>query len=110
MITSIAGKEPVKGLTISNALRAGIHGLANTLSKELAPYGITVNALLPTYTETQRLFDLKINLDNLRSKIPLGRLGKPVEFASLATFLASEHAGFITGQAIAYDGGCLSSI
>lgn len=110
MITSVAGKEPVKNLTISNSLRAGVHGLANTLSKELAADGITVNALLPTYTETQRLIDLNRNMEDIVSRIPVGRLGKPHEFGKLAAFLASGHAGFITGQAIGYDGGCLASI
>lgn len=110
MITSVAGKEPVKNLTISNSLRAGVHGLANTLSKELGPDGITVNALLPTYTETQRLIDLNRKEEDMIAQIPVGRLGKPEEFGKLAAFLASEHAGFITGQAIAYDGGSLSSI
>jgi 3-oxoacyl-[acyl-carrier protein] reductase len=110
MITSVAGKEPIKNLTISNALRAGVHGLANTLSKELAPHGITVNALLPTYTETQRLIDLSRNKEDLVARIPVGRLGKPGEFGKLAAFLASDHAGFITGQAIGYDGGCLASM
>ncbi len=110
MITSVAGKEPVKNLTISNSLRAGVHGLVNTLSKELGPDGITVNALLPTYTKTQRLIDLNRNTREMLAHIPVGRLGRPEEFGKLAAFLASDHAGFITGQAIGYDGGSLSSI
>lgn len=110
MITSVAGKEPIHNLTISNAIRAGVHGLMNTLSKELASKGITVNALLPTYTETERLKDLGRDLSDMIAKVPVGRLGVPEELGKLATFLASNHAGFITGQAIGYDGGSLAGV
>jgi len=110
MVTSIAGKEPVKNLTISSSLRAGVHGLVNSLSKEVGNSGITVNALLPTYTETARLKDLGRDTSDLIAQIPVGRLGKPEELGKLATFLCSEYAGFITGQAIGYDGGCLKGI
>ena len=109
MVTSFAGKEPVKNLTISNALRAGLHGLMNTLSKELGSQGITVNAVLPSFTDTDRLRQLRSDTEELTTLIPVGRLGQPSELGKLVAFLCSEHTGFVTGQAVGYDGGCLQS-
>jgi 3-oxoacyl-[acyl-carrier protein] reductase len=110
IVTSISAKEPLPKLTISNGLRAGLLGLMNSLSREVAADGITVNALLPGYTRTQRLKDLGVDEAKIALEIPARRLGEPEEFAALAAFLASESAGFITGQAIACDGGMLKSI
>jgi 3-oxoacyl-[acyl-carrier protein] reductase len=110
MITSVAAKEPIANLTISSALRAGIHGLVNAVSKEIGVNGITINALMPTFTATERLKELRPNPEELLAKIPMRRLGRPDELGKLAAFLASDHAGFITGQAIAYDGGSLAGI
>jgi 3-oxoacyl-[acyl-carrier protein] reductase len=110
VITSVAAKEPIANLTVSSALRAGVHGLVNAVSKEIGVDGITINALMPTYTETERLKDLRPNTEELLVKIPMRRLGKPAELAKLAAFLLSEHAGYMTGQAIAYDGGAIAGI
>lgn len=110
IVTSVAGKEPIQGLTLSNALRAGVHGLMNTLSKELGPDGITVNAVLPSYTETERVKQLKVDKNALISQLPVGRLAQPDELGKLVTFLCSEHAGFISGQAIGFDGGSLQGV
>ena len=110
LVTSIAAKEPINNFTISNALRAGLHGLTKTLSREFAANGITVNALMPGYTMTERLAEAKLDLDKVSKMIPMGRIGRPEEFAALATFLASDKAGYITGQAVACDGGALWSI
>ena len=109
MITSVAGKEPIRNLTISNALRAGVHGLMNSLSKELGSQGITVNAVLPTYTDTARLRQLKQDTSELVGQIPAGRLGRPEELGKLVAFLCSEHAGFISGQAVGFDGGSMQT-
>jgi 3-oxoacyl-[acyl-carrier protein] reductase len=109
-VTSVAAKEPQPGLVISNALRAGILGMLNTLSREVAGQGITVNALLPGYTNTDRMAELGVDNATMGPKIPAGRLGEPAEFAALAAFLASGRASYITGQAIAVDGGFLNSI
>ena len=110
LVTSIAAREPINNFTISNALRAGLHGLTKTLSREFAASGITVNALMPGYTMTERLAEAKLDLQKVAGMIPMGRIGQPEEFAALAAFLASSRAGYITGQAVACDGGALWSI
>jgi 3-oxoacyl-[acyl-carrier protein] reductase len=109
-ITSVAAKEPIPNLTVSSALRAGVHGLINAVSKQIGAQGITINALMPTFTATERLRELRPNPEELVSSIPVRRLGHPDELGKLAEFLLSEHAGFITGQAIGYDGGSLAGI
>ena len=107
LVTSVTAREPIAGLTISNVLRTGLLGLVKSLSNEVASQNITVNAMLPGYTKTQRLIDLHIDKEKICGEIPAGRLGTPEEFAHLASFLASEQAGYITGQMIACDGGYL---
>jgi len=110
IVTSIAGKEPAPGLVLSNAIRPALHGLTNALSREVAADGITVNAILPGYTLTERLLELGVDERKLADQIPAKRVGKAEEFAALAAFLASEPAAYICGQAIACDGGFLQSI
>lgn len=121
-ITSIAVKQPVENLMLSNSLRAGLTGFARTLANEVAAAGITVNNILPGYTRTERLEDLArmmaekqgISAGEFRGKwekeIPMGRLGEPREFAALAAFLVSERAGYITGTSIPVDGGWIRSL
>lgn len=109
MVTSIAAIEPLPGLTTSNGLRAGLSGLAKSISNEFAKDGITLNLLLPGYTETNRLKALNLSEDVVKNLVPAGRLGDPCELADLATFLASEKGAYITGQSIAVDGGALKS-
>src|SRR5580698_10604406 len=110
VITSIAAREPVANLTLSNSLRAGLHGLVNTLAKEVAGDQVTVNALMPGYTLTERLEELHLDEAKLAAQTPARRLGRSRDFAALAAFLASDQAGYVTGQAIACDGGLLQSI
>jgi 3-oxoacyl-[acyl-carrier protein] reductase len=105
LVTSAAAKEPIASLTISNGLRAGLLGLARSISHEIAPYGVTINSLLPGHTDTERLTALGIDKSKIIEHIPAGRLGTTREFGALAAFLASDLAGFITGQAITADGG-----
>ena len=107
LVTSLAAKEPLTGLTTSNGLRAGLAGLCKSLANEVAADGITVNLLLPGYTNTDRLKNLKLSEEQIRHMVPAGRLGEPQELANLAAFLASPLAGYITGQSIAVDGGVL---
>jgi 3-oxoacyl-[acyl-carrier protein] reductase len=121
-VTSITVKQPVENLILSNALRAAVTGMARTLASEVASFGITVNNLLPGYTRTERLTELadataargggtaKDFYARLESEIPARRLGEPRELASLAAFLASERAAYITGQSIAVDGGWIRGL
>jgi 3-oxoacyl-[acyl-carrier protein] reductase len=107
VVTSVAAREPMSGLTLSNGLRAGIHGLVKSITREVGvtACGVTVNCLMPGFTDTDRLRQIGGVSDEVLRDIPARRLGKPEEFAALAAFLASEHAGYITGQMIAVDGG-----
>lgn len=121
-ITSIAVKQPVDNLILSNSLRAGVTGFARTLANEVAADGITVNNILPGYTRTERVEELAqmmaqkqgITPDEFKSKweseIPMKRLGEPREFAALAAFLVSERASYITGTSIQVDGGWIKSL
>ena len=121
-VTSIAAKQPVEGLVLSNALRAAVTGAMRTLANEVAPFGITVNTMLPGYTRTARVERLDAaraarenrSPDEVRrsveAQIPMKRLGEPREFAALAAFLASDRASYITGQAIAVDGGWIRGV
>ena len=107
MITSLAAKEPLAGLTTSNGFRAGLSGLAKSIVNEVASDGITINLLLPGYTATDRLKELKLTDEKIRQLVPAGRLGEPRELADLACFLSSPRAGYINGQSIVVDGGAL---
>lgn len=121
-VTSIAVKQPVDNLMLSNSLRAAVTGFARTLANEVAPFGITVNNILPGYTRTERLEELADTLATKEgitaaevqarweAEIPMRRLGEPREFAALAAFLVSERASYITGSSIAVDGGWVRSL
>ena len=121
-ITSIAVKQPVDGLILSNSIRAAVTGFARTLANEVAPYGVTVNNLMPGFTRTDRVEQLNADTATregittaevarrIEAQIPMRRLGEPNEFAALAAFLASEQAAYITGQSIAVDGGWIRSV
>ena len=96
------------GSSAYSAAKAGINGLVRALSKELAPKGITVNAVLPALIETDLLRDKEPDLEKRNKyieRIPVGRFGTPEDVAYMVLFLASEYAGFITGQNIIVDGG-----
>ena len=121
-ITSIAAKQPVDNLMLSNSLRAAVTGLARTLATEVAPFGVTVNNILPGYTRTDRVVALaaavaategiSAEVANARweAQIPMRRLGEPREFAALAAFLCSERASYITGTSVPVDGGWIRSL
>ncbi len=112
-VTSMAVKQPVNNLILSNSVRASVVGLVKTLSHELAPYNITVNNVMPGYTETERLKELVEKnpaFASAKSEIPLGRFGKPEEFAAAVTFLASERASYITGISLQVDGGWIKGL
>ncbi len=107
LVTSVAAKEAIQDLTISNGFRAGLLGLTKSISNDVAGFGITVNAVLPGHTRTERLKALGVNESEIIQHIPARRLGEPEEFAALVGFLVSNQAGFISGQAIAADGGAM---
>lgn len=121
-LTSIAAKQPVGGLMLSNSIRAAVTGFARTLANEVAPYGITVNTLLPGYTGTERLNDLaeaeagregiepEDVFERWNAEVPMGRVAEPREFAAVAAFLASERASYVTGQSVVVDGGWIRSL
>jgi 3-oxoacyl-[acyl-carrier protein] reductase len=121
-ISSIAARQPVDGLMLSNSLRAAVIGFARTLANEVAADGVTVNNLLPGYTRTERVVELADHLatsgdttveavyGRWEAEIPMRRLAEPHEFAGLAAFLASERASYITGQSIAVDGGWIKGL
>lgn len=89
------------------AAKAGILGFTKALSLEVAKKSITVNAVCPGYTETEMVMAVpeEVRAKHILPQIPLGRLGKPEEVASLVTYLVSDHAGYITGQTIGINGG-----
>jgi 3-oxoacyl-[acyl-carrier protein] reductase len=121
-VTSIAVKQPVENLILSNSLRAAVTGWARTLANEVAADGITVNNLMPGYTKTDRVealakaaveqqgITIEQYYEKIQRDIPMGRLGEPREFAALAVFLASKRASYITGQSIAVDGGWIKAL
>lgn len=116
-ITSVSVKQPVPDLIYSNAVRAGAVGLVKSLSNQYGPEGITVNNVGPGYTATDRLKSLAATrakaagiteeefFQKLTADTPLRRVGKPEEVASAILWLASEGAGYVTGQTILVDGG-----
>jgi 3-oxoacyl-[acyl-carrier protein] reductase len=110
LVTSLTAKEPTTALTVSSGYRAGLSGLCKSISTEVAPFNITVNAILPGYTMTDRLKELGIDLEKVAQDIPARRIGKPEELASLAVYLASEPAAYINGQSILCDGGATRGI
>jgi 3-oxoacyl-[acyl-carrier protein] reductase len=121
-VTSIAVKQPVNNLILSNSVRAAVTGMARTLANEVAQHGITVNNVLPGYTRTERVEELAeytakqkgMSVEQARAvweqEIPMRRLGEPREFAALVAFLASERASYITGASITVDGGWVKSL
>jgi len=106
-ITSVAVREPIDNLALSNAIRPGLVGWAKTLARELGPEGITVNSIAPGRIATERLRQLYKTRppDADLAQIPLGRFGEAKEIAALAAFLASDAAGYISGTLIPVDGG-----
>ena len=121
-ITSVAVKEPIPGLVLSNATRLGVVGLAKTLSRELGPDQITVNNVCPGLTLTDRMRSLyggraqaeggtlEDVLAEEARRIPLGRIAQPEDVAALVVFLASEPARHISGTTVQVDGGSTAAV
>jgi len=121
-ITSIAVKQPLDGLILSNTARAGVIGFAKTVSNEFARENILVNNVCPGRILTDRIIELASerarrynkSLDEviraMEEDIPAGRIGTPEELANLVVFLASERASYITGTTIQVDGGLVKAV
>ena len=105
-ISSIVGSSGNIGQSNYSASKAGIEGMSKSMALEVASRNITVNCVAPGFIETEMTKDiLDKNEENLKKKIPMGRVGFPNEVASLVSFLASDAAGYITGQTIHINGG-----
>jgi len=121
-VISTSVREPIANLGVSNSVRGAVASWAKTLSRELAPLGITVNNVLPGYTRTARLQQI---IDNraqaagtdeatiarqMLASVPAGRFADAGEIAATIAFLASPAAGYINGVSLAVDGGRMQSI
>jgi len=105
-ISSINGQKGQAGQANYSAAKAGIIGFTRALAQENARKGITVNAICPGYTDTDMVAGVPEKvLEQIVSQIPVGRLGKAAEIASLAAYLASDAAAFVTGAVLSANGG-----
>lgn len=116
-LTSLAIKEPMPNLALSNVIRISFAGLVRTLARELGGYGITVTGIMPGIVQTRRVEEIALSnakkegisfeesLRKLTADIPAKRLGKPEEIGYLVAFLASDYASYINGAMIPIDGG-----
>jgi len=121
-ITSISVKQPIDNLILSNSLRAGVTGFTKSLSNEIAKFNITVNNVAPGLTLTRRLYELAVIeakekgksheeiLVEMAKRIPMNRLARPEEIASVILFLASKQASYVTGNTIQVDGGYVKGL
>jgi len=121
-ITSIAAKQPVENLILSNTARAGVLGFMKSLSQQIAADGITVNTVCPGYHLTERLRSLApltatkegITVDDVYARwaasTPMNRIGDPKEFGAVVAFLCSERASYLTGAVIQVDGGAYRAL
>jgi 3-oxoacyl-[acyl-carrier protein] reductase len=116
-VISTSVKEPIDNLGVSNTVRAAVAGWAKTCSRELAPFGITVNNVLPGFTRTQRLSTIIAAraraagtaeddaARELQGVVPAGRFADPAEVAAVIAFLCTPAAAYVNGVSIAVDGG-----
>jgi len=121
-ITSVAARQPIDHLILSNTARAGVLGFIKTLSSQVATEGITVNAVCPGYTNTERIQELaamyaasgKGTVEEfyrrIEVEVPMKRMGTPEEFANAVAFLVSACASYITGVALPIDGGYVKGL
>ncbi len=105
-ISSIVGLSGYRGLSVYSATKAALDGFSRSLARELGARNITVNSVAPGYLDTEMTDELDAKQQKqIIGRTPVGRLGTPQDIAGLVSFLASDKAGFITGQTIVADGG-----
>lgn len=104
-ITSIAVRQPIPNLILSNTARAGLTGFLKTLAREVAGDGVTVNSVQPGYHATERVTELHPHTDALARTVPSGTLGDPADLGAVVAFLCSEPARYVNGAALPVDGG-----
>ena len=116
-VLSSSVRAPLPNLAISNGLRPGLAMVAKSLADELGPRDIRVNGLMPGRVGTERVDELDASTGDAEAAkakaiaaIPLGRYGRPEEFAAVATFLLSPASSFITGAMVPVDGGMLRAL
>lgn len=121
-VVSTSVREPIPNLGVSNTIRGAVAAWAKTLSRELAPQGITVNNVLPGYTETGRIAQILRDRASasgqseedvaagMRKTVPVGRFAQPAEIAAAIAFLCTPAAAYINGVSLAVDGGRMQSI
>lgn len=122
VINSISSRQPIPNLSISNALRPAVLGYLKTLSQEVAPDGVTINALLPGYTLTERQDELAASASARTGKSreeifagwaaisAIGRMARPEEIGEVVAFLCTPAASYLTGQSITVDGGYVKGL
>jgi len=121
-ITSFAAKEPYPNMALANAMRAALHGAMSTLAREVVGRGVTVNNLLPGLMDTgalERVIRARMAKDgtseqevraSMARSVPAQRLGLAEDFGPACAFLCSRHAGYITAQNLAVDGGLIRAL
>ncbi|MFH1502675.1 MAG: SDR family oxidoreductase [Candidatus Eisenbacteria bacterium] len=121
-LASVSVKEPLKGLVLSNAVRAAVVGLSKTAANELGPEGIRVNVVCPGFTATDRMTELIAAraasegksedevAAGMYASVPLGSFGEPADIARTVTFLASDAAKYVTGVTVQVDGGFVKGL
>jgi 3-oxoacyl-[acyl-carrier protein] reductase len=109
-ITSVAVRQPIPTLILSNTARAGLTGFLKTLAREVAADGVTVNSLQPGFHATERMQALHADPSSLGAAVPAGVIGDPADFGAVAAFVCSEQAGYLTGAAIPVDGGAYAGL
>jgi len=121
-VISTSVKQPIENLGVSNTIRGAVANWSKTLSTELGPFGITINNVLPGFTQTDRLADIVNSAANrfnktpeeaaefMRSLVPARRFASPQEVAFSIAFLASPAAGYINGINLPVDGGRTKSL
>jgi len=121
-INSISSRQPIPNLSLSNALRPAVLGYLKTLSQEVASEGVTVNAVLPGYTQTDRQDEIALAsaartgkrpeeiISGWVANTPMGRMGEPAEIGEMIGFLCTPAAAYVTGQSIVVDGGYVKGL